>query len=98
MSLAGAVLFCAQVASVRLPKPLVGAMAAIALVFFGLSYADERALNAVETQMEQVVAQLPLGQRVVSALADPESRIGSLAHVSTASAWAGVSAMPTTSP
>ena len=81
MSLAGAVLFCALVASVRLPKPLVGAMAAIAVVFFGLSYADERALNAVETQMEQAVAQLPPGQRVVSALADPESRIQSLTHL-----------------
>jgi len=81
MSLAGAVLFCALVASVRLPKPLVGAMAAIAVVFFGLSYTDERALNTVETQMERVVAQLPPGQRVVSALADPESRIQSLAHV-----------------
>jgi hypothetical protein len=75
MSLAGAVLFCALVASVRLPKPLVGAMAAIALMFFGLSYTDERALNQVETQMERVVAQLPPGQRVVSVLADPESRI-----------------------
>ena len=81
MSLAGAVLFCALVASVRLPKPLVGALAAVALVFFGLSYADERALNRVETEMERVVAQLPPGQRVVSALADPESRIQSLAHV-----------------
>jgi hypothetical protein len=30
MSLAGAVLFCALVASVRLPRPLVGAMAAVA--------------------------------------------------------------------
>ena len=81
MSLAGAVLFCALLASVRLPKPLVGAMAAVAVAFFGLSYTDERALNAVETQMEGVVAQLPPGQRVVSALADPESRIQSLAHV-----------------
>jgi hypothetical protein len=72
MSLAGAVLFCAMVASVRLPKPLVGAMAVIALVFFGLSYADERALNRVETEMERAVAQLPPGQRVVSVLADPE--------------------------
>jgi hypothetical protein len=81
MSLAGAVLFCALLASVRLPKPLVGAMAAIALVFFGLSYADERALNAVETRMQQAVMQLPPGQRVVSALADPESRIQSLAHL-----------------
>ena len=81
MSLAGAVLFCALVASVRLPKPLVGAMAAIAVVFFGLSYADERALNQVETEMARVVAQLPPGQRVVSALAAPESRIRSLDHV-----------------
>src|ERR1019366_3838570 len=81
MSLAGAVLFCALVASVRLPKPLVGAMAAIAVVFFGLSYADERALNQVETEMARVVAQLPPGQRVVTALAAPESRIRSLGHV-----------------
>jgi hypothetical protein len=81
MSLAGTVLFCALVASVRLPKPLAGAMAAIALVFFGLSYADERALNQVETEMERVVAQLPPGQRVVSVLAAPDSRIRSLAHL-----------------
>jgi hypothetical protein len=81
MSLGGAVLFCALVASVRLPKPLVGALAAVALVFFGLLYSDDRALNHVETEMERVVAQLPPGQRVVSALADPESRIQTLTHV-----------------
>jgi hypothetical protein len=81
MSLAGAVLFLTLIASVRLPRPLVGAMAALALVFFGLSYTDERALNAVESRMQQAVAQLPPGQRVVSALADPDSRIKSLAHL-----------------
>ena len=81
MSLPGAVLFCAVLASVRLPKPLVGATAVIAIGFFGLSYADERALNTVETEMQRAVAQLPPGQRVVSALADPESRIESLTHV-----------------
>jgi len=81
MSLAGAVLFCALLASVRLPRPLVDALAAIAVVFFLLSYADERALNQVETEMERVVAQLPPGQRVVSALADPESRVNPLTHV-----------------
>ena len=80
MSLGGAVLFCALLASVRLPKPLVGAMAAIAAVFFGMSYVDQRALNRVETEMERVVAQLPPGQRVVSALANPESRIDALTH------------------
>ncbi len=80
MSLAGAVLFCALVASIRLPKPLVGAMAAIAAAFFALSYIDERAINQVETQMEQAVAQLPPGERVVSALADSGSRIPTLVH------------------
>ena len=80
MSLAGAVLFCALVGSIRLPKPLVGALAAIAAVFFGLSYIDERAINQVETRMEQAVAQLPPGQRVVSALADSGSRIPTLVH------------------
>jgi hypothetical protein len=81
MSLPGAVLFCALLASVRLPKPLLGAMAGIGVAFFGLSYADERALNQVETEMARAVAQLPPGQRVVSAVTAPESRIRSLDHV-----------------
>lgn len=81
MSLAGGVLVCALLASIRLPRILVGATVAIALAFFGLSYTDERALNAVESQMERVVAQLPPGQRVVSALADPKSRVNPLAHL-----------------
>lgn len=81
MSLAGGVLVCALLASVRLPRPLVGATVVIAPTFFGLSYTDERALNAVESQMELVVAQLPPGQRVVSALADPKSRVNPLAHL-----------------
>jgi len=81
MSLAVGVLFCALVASVRLPRPLVGAMVAIAVVFFVLSYRDERALNALETQMEQAVAHLPPGQRVVSVLADPWSRVDPVAHL-----------------
>jgi len=81
MSLPVAVLFCGLLASVRLPRPLVGAMAAIAVVFFGLSYRDERALNQIETQMARAVAQLPPGRRVVSALGIPQSRVKSLVHV-----------------
>jgi hypothetical protein len=81
MSLAGAILFCALVASVRLPKPLVASLACMAAVFFFLSYSDELALNKVETEMARVVAQLPPGQRVISVLADPESRIKSMQHV-----------------
>ncbi len=81
MSLAGAVLFCGLLASVRLPRALVGAMTALAAVFFALSYADERARNRVETRMEHVVAQLPPGQRVVSVLWDPGDRVRSLVHM-----------------
>jgi len=80
MSLAGAVLFCALIASSRIRQPVVITMAAIALVFFSLSYVDERALNRVETEMEQAVAHLPPGQRVVSMLGDPRSRVPSLVH------------------
>ncbi len=81
MSLAVAILFCAMLASVRLPKPLVAAMAAICVAFFAFSYRDERALNQVEAQMEQAVAKLPPGQRVVSTLEARESRIRSMLHM-----------------
>lgn len=81
MSLAVAVLFCALVASVRLPKALVAGMAGIALVFFGFLYADERALNRVETRIERAAAALPPGRRVVGALADPKSRINPFTHM-----------------
>jgi hypothetical protein len=81
MSLAGAVLFLALIASVRLPRPLVGAMAGIAAIYFGLSYTDERAINKVETQMEQAVEQLPPGRRVVNALVDPGSRVNPIVHL-----------------
>jgi hypothetical protein len=81
MSLAGAVLFCGLLTTVRLPKPLVGMMAIVGLVFFAFSYRDERALNQVETSVEQALVHLPPGRRVVSALEDPESRVQSLVHV-----------------
>ena len=81
MSLAGAVLFCVLLASSALRRPFAVAFAAIALAFFSLSYIGERALNRVETQVEQAVLLLPPGQRVVSMLADPGSRVQTLTHV-----------------
>jgi hypothetical protein len=81
MSLGGAVLMCGLLMTVRLPKPLVVAVTGMAVVFFALSYRDERALNLLETKMERAVAVLPPNQRVVSALEDPESRVKSLAHM-----------------
>lgn len=81
MSLAGAVLCCGLAASVPARKWLALGMAATAAVFFGFVYQDESALNRVEDRMERAVAQLPPGQRVVSALMDPNLREFSLLHV-----------------
>lgn len=81
MSLAGAVLYCALAASAPAKKWLAASMAATAAVFFGFVYQDESALNRVEDRMERVVAQLPPGQRVVSALMDPNLREFALLHV-----------------
>ena len=81
MSLAGAVLFCGLVASVRLPSRWWAPWPRSRWCSSGFPIRDERALNRVETEMERAVAQLPPGQRVVSVLADPESRIDPLAHV-----------------
>jgi hypothetical protein len=81
MSLATAVIFCGLAATVRPRRGEVAALAVIAVLFFACTYSDEHALNQVESQMAALVAQLPPGQRVVSVLAEPNTRINSLAHL-----------------
>jgi hypothetical protein len=81
MSLGTAVMFCGMAASVRPRRAEIAAMVAIAALFFGFVYADERGLNQVETEMARVVAQITPGQRVVSVLAEPNSRVNSLSHL-----------------
>ena len=81
ISLAGAVLYCGLAASAPMRRPLAGAMALVAGAFFVFIYQDEAALNRVEDRMEQAVAQLPTGQRVVSALMDTNLREFALLHV-----------------
>jgi hypothetical protein len=81
MSLATGVMFCGLAASLRPRRGEIAALAVIAALFFGFLYADERALNQVETRMAGLVARIPPGQRVVSGLADPNSRVNSMAHL-----------------
>ncbi|MGA2132479.1 MAG: hypothetical protein ABSH50_09315 [Bryobacteraceae bacterium] len=81
MSLAGAVLYAALAATARQPKWLSAGMSAAAAVFFIFIYQDAGALNRVEDRMEHAVAQLPPGQRVVSALMDTNLREFSLLHI-----------------
>jgi hypothetical protein len=56
-------------------------MVAIAVLFFAFLFHDERALNSFEDRMQDTVASLPPGQRVISAIQDPNLRINALAHV-----------------
>ena len=81
MSLATAVMFCGAAASLRPRRGEMAALTAVVVVFFGFIYADERALNRLETEMAGLVTQIPRAQRVVSTLAEPNSRVNSLAHL-----------------
>ena len=54
---------------------------AVGLVFFGFLYHDERALNTFEDGVEQLVATLPAGQRVISGMEAPALRVNALAHI-----------------
>ncbi|MFN7997667.1 MAG: hypothetical protein U0Q18_28875 [Bryobacteraceae bacterium] len=80
MSLATGVMLCALVAGVRPRRGEMAILAVVTTVFFGCVFADERAFNGFETELERVVAQIPPGQRVISTVGDPNSRVNSLAH------------------
>jgi hypothetical protein len=68
MSLGVAVCVCALLAGVQSSKMQRYALVGIAIVFFAFVYRDERALNAFEDRMQDVVSALPAGERVVSSI------------------------------
>lgn len=81
MSLPLGVLICAMLASIRVGRAQIAAISAVALVFFGFLYADENALNGFEDQVDQVVMQLPPGQRVVLSVGDSGLQVNALTHM-----------------
>jgi hypothetical protein len=81
MSLANAVLFLGMASALRPRRAETVAATVIAAFFFSCLYYDERGLNRIETQMERLANQIPDRQRVVSVLADPASRVNSMAHL-----------------
>ena len=81
LSLPLAVCVCALVAGAR-PRPWqLGALGALALVFFGTLYRDEGVLNNFEDRLEHLVAQLPPGQRVLNTVNDSLLRSGPVTHM-----------------
>jgi hypothetical protein len=81
MSLGVAICICALLGAVRLTKLERVALYGVALAYFVFLYSDERALNRFEDRMEDAVAALEPGQRVVSAIGDPNMRINALTHM-----------------
>ena len=81
MSLAAGVCLCAAVAPARPQAWHRYVLAAVALLFFGFLYRDERLLNAFEDQLAGAVARIPAGQRVVSAIDDPYLHVNALTHM-----------------
>jgi hypothetical protein len=75
MSLGVGVCVCAMLGMAR-PRTFERyALVLVAMIFFGFLYRDERVLNSFEDRMQDTVAKLPPGQRVLSAIDDPDLRV-----------------------
>jgi hypothetical protein len=82
MSLGAGICLCALFASASFGKFQRWSMGLVTAVFFVMLFADERALNAFEERIGQVVAALPTGQRVVLGLDDPAlTRVNAITHM-----------------
>ncbi|MGA7236626.1 MAG: hypothetical protein WBY44_13150 [Bryobacteraceae bacterium] len=82
MSLGAAVCLCALLASAKFGRLQHWSMAAVTAVFFLFLFHDERAFNAFENRIGQVVATLPPGQRVLLGLDDDSlTRVNAITHM-----------------
>ena len=81
MSLAVGVCFCALIGSIPLRGIQRYVPVGLALIFFAFLFRDERSLNRFEDRLDTAVAQLPLGQRVVSPILDSDLRANALTHM-----------------
>jgi hypothetical protein len=70
MSLGVGICVCALLGSARARLFVRYGLGFLALLFFGFLFRDERALNSFEDRMEDTVARLPAGHRVVSGVDD----------------------------
>lgn len=81
MSLGVGVCVCALLARARPVRAVRAAIVLVAAFYFGFLYRDERALNAFEDRMQDTVARLAPGLRVVSGIDDPQLRVNALTHM-----------------
>jgi hypothetical protein len=81
MALAMAICVCVLIAGARERRNVYYVAAVVGLVFFGMLYTDESALNAMEDRVQEAVAQVPAGQRVISGIGAPSLRVNPLDHM-----------------
>ncbi|HEV3332396.1 MAG TPA: hypothetical protein VG096_15510 [Bryobacteraceae bacterium] len=81
MSLGVGICVCAMLAMAQARAAQRYGLLLLASVYFLFLFQDERALNGFEDRMDEVVAQLPPGQRVVGPIIDPGLRVNALAHM-----------------
>src|SRR5262249_33207104 len=80
MSLGVGICVCALLGA-AIPKAYERyALAALAVLFFGFLFRDERILNSLEDHIDDIVSQLPPGQRVISAVDDPNLHVFAVPH------------------
>ena len=80
MSLIVGVMGCALLGPVSPGKREKIAMAVLTALFFAFLFVDTRSLSFVESLMEQSVAQIPPGSRVISALCDQRGDVNLVGH------------------
>ncbi|HEY2017504.1 MAG TPA: hypothetical protein VGH38_28560 [Bryobacteraceae bacterium] len=81
MSLAVGVCLCALLSAVPAHAFVRYGIAALALLFFGFLYHDERVLNDIEDRVQAVVWTLPLNSRVINGIEEPNLRVYPLTHM-----------------
>jgi len=81
MSLGVGICVCALLGSARARTFVQWGLALVALVFFSFLFRDERALNSFEDRMEDTVAGLQPGQRVVSGIEAVHTRVFAATHM-----------------
>jgi hypothetical protein len=74
-------MICALLVTVPVRPIQKAAAVGLALLFFSFLYTDESVLNDFEDQLNQVVAQLPSGQRVVLSVEIPDLNMNPVIHM-----------------
>ncbi len=81
MSLGVGVCVCALLGAARPRRLEKYGLVVVAIVFFAFIYRDERALNSFEDRMQDTVAKLEPGQRVISAFQNSDLRLNAVGHM-----------------